>query len=89
MPTASPPSAGYGIDDRFRQVLGRSPIRYLTEWRMHLAQELLSSAQLTVHEIARRVGYQSEEAFSRAFKRERGQSPGHWRAARATVAPPP
>jgi AraC-like DNA-binding protein len=74
------------LDDRFRQVLGRSPIRYLTEWRMHLAQELLTSADLTVYEIARRVGYRSEEAFSRAFKRERGQSPGHWRSARTTTA---
>lgn len=69
------------LDERFRQVLGRSPIRYLTEWRMHLAAELLGTAELTVYEIARRVGYQSEEAFSRAYKRERGQAPSHWRAA--------
>ena len=69
------------LDERFRHVLGRSPIRYLTEWRMHLAAELLATAELTVYDIARRVGYQSEEAFSRAYKRERGQSPSHWRAA--------
>ena len=62
------------LDDRFRQVLGRSPIRYLTEWRMHLAEELLATSELGV-EIARRVGYDSEEAFSRAFKRERGARP--------------
>lgn len=67
------------LDDRFRQVLGRSPIRYLTEWRMHLAQELLATADLTVYDIARRVGYRSEEAFSRAFKRECGAAPSHWR----------
>jgi AraC-like DNA-binding protein len=73
------------LDDRFRQVLRQSPIRYLTEWRMHLAQELLTTADLTVYDIARRVGYVSEEAFSRAFKRERGQSPSHWRAGRAVV----
>lgn len=71
------------LDERFRQVLGRSPIRYLTEWRMHLAQELLASADLTVADVGRRVGYLSEEAFSRAFKRERGLSPSHWRSARS------
>ena len=68
-----------GLDERFRQVLGRSPIRYLTEWRMHLAEELLSSTDLGVGTIARRVGYDAEEAFSRAFKRHRGTSPAQWR----------
>ena len=68
------------LDERFRQVLGRSPIRYLTEWRMHLAEELLATTDLGVVAVARRVGYDSEEAFSRAFKREHGLSPSHWRA---------
>jgi len=40
-------------------------------------------ADLTVFDISRRVGYESQEAFSRAFKRERGLSPAHWRAAHA------
>jgi AraC-like DNA-binding protein len=71
------------LDERFRQVLGRSPIRYLTEWRMHLAQELLATTPTAVATVARRVGYDSEEAFSRAFKRANGQSPSHWRSARA------
>jgi AraC-like DNA-binding protein len=70
------------LDARFREVLGRSPIRYLTEWRMHLAEDLLATRDLTVAAIARRVGYDSEEAFSRAFKRANGLSPSHWRAAR-------
>jgi AraC-like DNA-binding protein len=74
------------LDDRFRQILGRSPIRYLTEWRMHLAEELLVTTDLTVAAVARRVGYDSEEAFSRAFKRARGQSPSHWRSARSAVS---
>jgi AraC-like DNA-binding protein len=74
------------LDERFRQVLGCSPIRYLTEWRMHLADELLATSDLNVAAIARRVGYDSEEAFSRAFKRERGLSPSHWRSARADRA---
>jgi AraC-like DNA-binding protein len=70
------------LDERFRRVLGRSPIRYLTEWRMHLAEDLLSTADLGVGAVARRVGYDSEEAFSRAFKRTHGRSPSHWRADR-------
>jgi AraC-like DNA-binding protein len=70
------------LDQRFRQVLGRSPIRYLTDWRMHVAADLLSSTDLTVFEIARRVGYDAEEAFSRAFKRARGDAPSVWRSTR-------
>jgi transcriptional regulator GlxA family with amidase domain len=72
------------LDERFRSVLGRSPIRYLTEWRIHLAADLLATTDLTVVVIARRVGYASEEAFSRAFKRARGLSPSHWRLGRST-----
>jgi AraC-like DNA-binding protein len=74
------------LDGRFRDVLGQSPIRYLTQWRMHLAEDLLATTDLTVVAVAHRVGYDSEEAFSRAFKRARGLSPSHWRAAR--VGPP-
>ena len=70
------------LDDRFRTVLGRSPIRYLTEWRMHLAEDLLATTDLGIFTLARRVGYDSEEAFSRAFKRTRGVSPSLWRAER-------
>ena len=77
------------LDERFRQVLGRSPIRYLTEWRMHLAEELLATTDVGVAAVARRVGYDSEEAFSRAFKRARGLSPSHWRTARSARAPAP
>jgi AraC-like DNA-binding protein len=67
------------LDARCREVLGRSPIRYLTEWRMHLAEDLLATTELGVVAIARRVGYDSEEAFSRAFKREHGIAPTPWR----------
>jgi AraC-like DNA-binding protein len=71
------------LDDRFRRVLGRSPIRYLTEWRMHLAEELLATTDAGVGAVARRIGYDSEEAFSRAFKRAHGLSPSHWRSTRS------
>jgi AraC-like DNA-binding protein len=76
------------LDDRFRQVLGRSPIRYLTEWRMHLAEELLATTDTGVAVVARRVGYDSEVAFSRAFKRAHGLSPSYWRAGRTTATTP-
>ncbi len=46
---------------------------------MHLAEELLDTTDLGVVPIARRVGYESEEAFGRAFKRAHGESPGRWR----------
>ena len=67
------------LDQRFRDVLGMPPIRYLAGWRMHTARSLLSSAELTSGAVARRVGYDSEEAFSRAFKRHHGVSPSRWR----------
>jgi AraC-like DNA-binding protein len=70
------------LDERFRQVLGRSPIRYLTDWRMHLAENLLATTGHPVAAVARRVGYRSEEAFSRAFKRTHTVAPGTWRQAR-------
>ncbi|WP_196804534.1 AraC family transcriptional regulator [Cellulomonas sp. URHD0024] len=68
------------LDARFREVLGRSPIRYLTQWRMHVAQDLLATTDLGVVGVAHRVGYDAEEAFSRAFKRYYGSSPTSWRA---------
>jgi AraC-like DNA-binding protein len=70
------------LDGRFRDILGLSPIRYVNEWRMRIAQDLLATTEVKVGAIAKRVGYHSEEAFSRAFKRAHGQSPSLWRAAR-------
>lgn len=70
------------LDERFRRDLGRSPIRYLTDWRMHLAEDPLMTSGTGVGAVSRRVGYESEEAFSRAFKRRHGLSPSRWRSAR-------
>jgi len=67
------------LDQRFREVLDLPPIRYLTGWRMHVAEDLLGSTTLSVAAVARRAGYESEEAFSRAFKRLRGRSPSEAR----------
>lgn len=72
------------LDERFRRFLGRSPIRYVTEWRRYIAKDLLATIELGVVAVARRVGYESEEAFSRAFKRAYGLSPTHWRAGSST-----
>ena len=74
------------LDRRFREVLGLSPMRYVNEWRMRVAQDLLRSTEVTVAAIAQRVGYDSEEAFSRAFKRAHGQSPSLWRAGRPGIS---
>jgi AraC-like DNA-binding protein len=73
------------LDGRFRQVLGLSPIRYVKEWRMRIAQDLLATTDVTIASVARRVGYDSEEAFSRAFKRAYGRSPSLWRAGPSAV----
>lgn len=67
------------LDERFRGTLGLPPIRYLAGWRMHVAGDLLGSTTLSVAAVARRVGYDSEEAFSRAFKRNTGRSPSEAR----------
>ncbi len=75
------------LDARFRQVLGLSPIRYVNEWRMRVAQDLLATTEMTVAAIARRIEYESEEAFSRAFKQANGQSPSAWRTGRSASRP--
>ena len=61
---------------RFRQAVGTSPIRYLAEWRMLKARDLLLTTDLTLAAIADRSGYRSEFAFARAFKRIHGLPPG-------------
>jgi AraC-like DNA-binding protein len=75
------------LAERFHEVIGLAPIHYLTDWRMHVAADLLRSSELGVAAIARRVGYDSEEAFSRAFKRRTGVAPRLWRAEPVTLAP--
>lgn len=74
-----------GFAARFRAVVGESPLQYLTRWRMRLAAQLLASERLSIAAIAQQVGYESEIAFSKAFKRTMGQTPG---AYRKQVRPP-
>ncbi|HWE25546.1 MAG TPA: AraC family transcriptional regulator [Myxococcales bacterium] len=67
------------LGDRFAAVLGRPPMRYLAQWRLQLATHLLRTTAETLPQIAGRVGYGSEAAFSRAFKRGVGEPPAAWR----------
>ncbi len=69
------------LDERFRQLLGRAPMSYLTAWRLQLASRRLRTSSDTMAEVAGAVGYASEAAFSRAFKRHVGVSPSEWRNA--------
>ena len=61
---------------RFTELAGETPMHYVTRWRMQVAMSALKDGGLTVGEMAHQLGYQSEAAFSRAFKRFTGMSPG-------------
>lgn len=67
--------------ERFRRLSGETPMEYLARWRMHLAGQLLREGRESVATIAERVGYESEAAFAKAFKRTVGQAPGAYRRA--------
>lgn len=67
------------LHERFVQFLGQAPIQYLTNWRMQVAAGLLRGSSATVASIALDVGYDSEAAFARAFKRAVGEPPAAWR----------
>lgn len=67
---------------RFAELVGKTPLEYVTEVRLHTASKILATeAQLTIEEVAARLGYQSEAAFSRAFRRIHGITPSIWRRA--------
>jgi len=71
---------------KFVALVGHSPMQYLAVWRMHLARQLLRDSRLGIGEIAGRVGYESEAAFNRAFRRLVGSPPSAWRQARVPLA---
>jgi AraC-like DNA-binding protein len=73
------------LSERFTSSVGAPPMTYLQNWRMQLAEGLLVEGRTSTAEVAARVGYESEEAFSRAFKRSRGVTPGTRRRALAPV----
>jgi len=67
------------IGERFLHLLGTPPLAYLAHWRLTLAARLLETTRRTVTQVADDVGYESDAAFSRAFKREFGTSPARHR----------
>jgi len=66
--------------ERFAQYVGQPPMQYLTNWRMQLATNYLRSGNESIAAVANRVGYDSEAAFSRAFKKVVGKPPSEWRS---------
>lgn len=65
--------------DRFSHLLGVPPMTYLATWRMQVAAQLLRETPKPISQIAAEVGYESEQTFTRAFKREMGTTPGQYR----------
>ena len=63
----------------FKAVTGDTPLDYLTRWRMYRAKVLLRGSELSLMEIAERVGYETDMALSRTFSRFEGVAPGKWR----------
>jgi AraC-like DNA-binding protein len=67
------------LAQRFSELVGEAPIRYLARWRMQLAKQLMREGTQNIQDVATRVGYESEAAFNRAFKRATGYPPAAWR----------
>jgi AraC-like DNA-binding protein len=64
---------------RFMRLVGEPPLSYVTRWRMQKAASMLRDGKQTLAEVAAQVGYDSEAAFSKAFKRAVGSAPGAYR----------
>lgn len=96
----SQPSADWSLDklarsagcsrsslaNRFSQLVGTSPMQYLTAWRMQLAVRKLESPGVSISQAGAELGYESEAAFHRAFKRFVGVPPGTWRKGRTSAS---
>lgn len=70
---------------RFAQFVGQPPMQYLAQWRMQVAASLLVQGSAKVSAVGAEVGYDSEAAFSRAFKKATGLAPGAWRETRRSI----
>jgi transcriptional regulator GlxA family with amidase domain len=68
-----------GLAERFTRLIGASPMHYLADWRLQVAGQMLRDTGDPLLRIAERIGYESEAAFSRAFKKKFGQAPAAWR----------
>jgi AraC-like DNA-binding protein len=71
------------LAERFARLVGSAPMQYLMQWRMLLAANLLRGSSAPLSRIAREVGYQTDTAFNRAFRREFGEPPAAWRRSRS------
>ena len=78
-------SSRSSLAKRFTLLVGQPPMQYLTQWRMQVAANLLAQSGAKVATIGVEVGYDSEAAFSRAFKKATGLAPGAWREVRRTA----
>lgn len=74
------------LHERFNKLLGESPMQYCTHWRLRVAEAMLRDGKSKSGEIAYAVGFGSEAAFNRAFKRVYGQPPVQWRRSKAAAA---
>ena len=72
---------------RFKELMGESPLEYLTRWRMYRGSDLLRKSDRKLADVAQAVGYDSDGAFHKAFKRVLGIAPGEYRRS-AAAAPP-
>jgi AraC-like DNA-binding protein len=75
------------LAERFHYLVGSSPMQYLTQWRMLLAANLLTRSNAPLASIAEDLGYQTDTAFSRAFRREFGSPPATWRRSQSARVP--
>jgi AraC-like DNA-binding protein len=67
------------LAQRFTELVGEAPMKYLAGWRMQIAKQMMREGAGNIQDIATRVGYESEAAFNRAFKRATGSPPAAWR----------
>jgi AraC-like DNA-binding protein len=72
------------LADRFSRLVGMAPMHYLAHWRMQVAAQKLRGSSASLAQVAEVVGYDSEAAFSRAFKKAFGSSPATWRRSTRT-----
>jgi transcriptional regulator GlxA family with amidase domain len=73
------------LAERFKNLMGCPPMLYLTKWRLQVAAHCLAQPQESTASVAARVGYESQAAFNRAFKRYAGVPPGTWRRKLSSV----
>jgi len=71
---------------RFKELVGETPLEYLTSWRMQKATALLQKGDKKLFEVAKSVGYDSDAAFSKAFKRIVGITPRHYRRSTGSIS---